>query len=119
MDERYFILFGEEHTFGEQEWTRYSEGDGGNWRELNDAWEGRAISWYMPLDWVNYEEARLFTKDADLWYRYSVLLYQALLNLGQNEFGPVNVMEFFYFLFTLIVSAMLSALLFGDIANLI
>ena len=47
------------------------------------------------------------------------MLYHAILNLGMNEFGPVNEIEYVYLIFTLIGSALLNALLFGDVASLV
>jgi len=39
--------------------------------------------------------------------------------LGGGELGPVNKEEFGYLIFMLIISAILNALLFGDIAGLV
>ena len=47
------------------------------------------------------------------------MLYYAILNLGSNEFGPVNNFEFTFLIFTLIGSAMLNAIIFGDVATLV
>jgi len=46
------------------------------------------------------------------------MMYEAILNIGSNEFGPVNEEEMLYLVFTLLFSAILNALIFGDIANL-
>ena len=51
--------------------------------------------------------------------RYFVLLYYALLNVGSNEFGPVNELEMIFLVITLIFSAFLNALIFGDVVGLI
>ena len=75
--------------------------------------------WYMPLDWVNYVDQKLFTKEYTQVFRYITMLYHSLLNLGSNEFGPVNEIEMIYLVITLIMSALLNALIFGDVANLI
>jgi hypothetical protein len=40
------------------------------------------------------------------------------LDLGSNEFGPVNEVEMVYFVATLLASAILNAVIFGDIASL-
>lgn len=114
------LMFGYFRTFGdEKDWTRFTEEDDPNWQEMNRNWESRKSMWYMPLDWVNYEEEQLFIPQRDQFFRYTVLLYQALLNLGMNEFGPVNEVEYLYLGTTLIVSAVLNALIFGDIAGIL
>jgi len=46
------------------------------------------------------------------------MLYYGVLILGMNEMGPVNPVEMLYSIFTLLVSALLNALIFGDIASL-
>jgi len=43
----------------------------------------------------------------------------AVLILGSNEIGPVNEIEMIFVILTLICSAMLNAIIFGDIAGLI
>ena len=48
-----------------------------------------------------------------------MLLYYALLNVGSNEFGPVNELEMIFLVITLIFSAFLNALIFGDVVGLI
>ena len=45
-------------------------------------------------------------------------MYEAILNIGSNEFGPVNESDMLYLVTTLLGSAILNALIFGDIANL-
>ena len=47
------------------------------------------------------------------------MYYEALLNIGSNEFGPVNEIEYAYFVSSLLASSLLNALIFGDIASLI
>ena len=73
----------------------------------------------MPIDWANYVDNRLYTTDYDMMLRYKTMLYYGILNLGINEFGPVNRIEYMYLIVTLIVSSLLSALLFGDISSYI
>ena len=46
------------------------------------------------------------------------MLYYGVLILGSNEIGPVNEIEMAFCIVTLIISALLNSLLFGDIANL-
>jgi len=47
------------------------------------------------------------------------MFYYAILLMGQNEMGPVSPIEITYVALTLLVSALLNALLFGDISSLI
>ena len=42
-----------------------------------------------------------------------------VLDLGINEFGPVNEEEMVFLVITLIASSLLNALIFGDVATLI
>ena len=52
-------------------------------------------------------------------YKYFTMLYLGVLDLGSNEFGPVNYKEMAYLVLTLLSSALLNALIFGDVATLI
>ena len=47
------------------------------------------------------------------------MVYLGILDLGANEFGPVNNEEMAYVVFTLITSALLNTLIFGDVTSLI
>ena len=47
------------------------------------------------------------------------MLYYGILNLGSDEFGPVNEIEMIFCVFTLIISSMLNSVIFGDIASLL
>ena len=49
---------------------------------------------------------------------YSVMLYYGILNIGQNDYMPKNPIEYIYCISTLLFSAILNTLIFGDIANL-
>lgn len=50
---------------------------------------------------------------------YYTMMYHAVLFLGSNELGPVNDIEFLFATGALISSALLNALLFGDVASLV
>jgi len=41
------------------------------------------------------------------------------MNLGSNEFGPVNPIEMIFCVLTLICSALMNALIFSDVAGLV
>jgi hypothetical protein len=47
------------------------------------------------------------------------MLYYGVLNLGANEYGPVNNLEFLYNIMTMITSSMMVAVVFGDVAMMI
>ena len=47
------------------------------------------------------------------------MLYYAVLDLGMNDFLPMNNVEYLYLIVTLIISAFLNSLIFGDVAGLI
>lgn len=50
--------------------------------------------------------------------RYSLMFYYGILLVGQNEFGPVNISELIFFFVSLVVSGILTSLIFGDIASI-
>jgi len=75
----------------------------------------------MPIDFFNYGDNEL-GKTSSLYgvsFRYQTLFYHAILNVGSNEFGPVNNEEFMFLIFSLIISAILMSIVFGDVAGLI
>ena len=95
--------------------------DGSGWEEENEKWASRESIWYMTIDWVNFVDYGI-NKDSELYtlmFRYWTMLYYGVLNLGSNEFGPVNEIEMLYLVITLIISALMNALLFGDVAGLV
>lgn len=47
------------------------------------------------------------------------MLYYSLLNLGSNEFGPVNEMEMGFLVSTMIMSAIVNTIILGDVTALI
>ena len=46
------------------------------------------------------------------------MMYEAILNIGLNEFGPVNYSDTLFLVATMLCSAILNAIIFGDIAGL-
>lgn len=75
--------------------------------------------WYPPLDWVNYGDQELFTAEMTLMKRFLLNFYYGILILGANEIGPVNKLEMIGCTFFLIISSLLNAILFGQIADLV
>lgn len=120
-DDDFYMKFGPQPTFAEDAWKRYTVADTLGWKEENQKWESRSKTWYMPIYFVNYGDQEL-DKDSRLygvWFRYSSMIYYGLLNIGSNEFGPVNWMEMGFLALTLIVSAMLNSIVFGEVASLV
>jgi len=115
----HYLLSGPDPTFGEDSWRRWTADETPDWEAKNEQWEGTLKQWYMPLDWVNYVDQRLYSTEYDLSFRYTTMLYYAILDLGSNEFGPANNIEFAFLIATLICSALLNAIIFGDIASLV
>ena len=87
--------------------------------EYNARWDERPTEWYAPLNWANYVDQRIFSNEYSLGFKYLTMLYLGVLDLGSNEFGPVNWWEMAYLVLTLLSSALLNALIFGDVATLI
>jgi len=90
-----------------------------DYQAFNDGWDSQVRMWYTPLDWVDFPSQRLFTTEATKEYRYILLLYYSMLDMFLNELGPVNEVEMFVMIFSLLFGAVLNALIFGDIAFLI
>lgn len=113
-------------TFGDESWKRLSTTDpalspdeqAAN-AEFNERWDSRKTEWWFPHNWANYVDQRTFSNEYSLAYKYLTMLYLGVLDLGSNEFGPVNVKEMAYLVLTLLSSALLNALIFGDVATLI
>lgn len=57
--------------------------------------------------------------DIPIYKKYLVCLYYGVLILGLNEMGPVNNLEFLYFIGTLLMSAIMNSLIFSDVIMLI
>ena len=112
-------MYGTHPKFADMSWQRWTESESSDWEALNANWDNRENMWYMPLDWVNYVDQEVFTKNYSVRHRYSTMLYISILQLGSNEIGPVNEIEMLFLVFNLIIAALLNSLLFGDIAGLI
>ena len=83
-----------------------------------NTWKERPMYWYAPFDWINFVDSKIFSKSDHLLQKYTTMLYYGVLIIGQNELGPVNEIEMVYSILTLMFSALLNALIFGDIASL-
>jgi hypothetical protein len=113
-------MIGTDPTFeADPNWRRWTEDEAPDFAEINAKWEGRASSWYSPIDWLNYGDAELGTTSEvyTFGFTYWLMIYYAVLNTGANEFGPVSVVDFVFVFMTLLISTMLVVLVFGDIVN--
>jgi len=63
----YDIMYGEIPTFEAKSWRRWTIEDSPDFETINANWEGRTTQWYPPLDWVNYGDIVLFTKEYSLY----------------------------------------------------
>ena len=109
------IVQAEPDTWIDLKWGKYPTFGDKRGDNVAEYYRDLPSIWYMPLDWVNYSESKLFTEEYGYGKRYFTMLYHALLIIGQNEFGPVNIAEMLYVTFTLLYSIILSALVFSDI----
>jgi hypothetical protein len=86
---------------------------------MNEAWEGTPKGWIAPMSMENWTDQNLYTLDSHMFRRYLICLYYGILNIGQNDMMPKNNLEYLYMVLTLITSAILNAILFGSMAELI
>lgn len=107
------VMFGNPPTFDQQypnDMTQYND---------RSSFYGVNSFWYAPLDWVNFPDQELFTAGMSLSKRFWLNLYYGVLILGANEIGPVNPLEMIGCTIFLVISALLNAILFGQIADLV
>lgn len=78
-----------------------------------------SMQWYPPLDWIDFQKSEFFSDEITPWRKYTEMLYHAVLFLGLNEIGPVNVNEMQFCVLTLITCALLEALLFSEMAEIV
>ena len=81
--------------------------------------EGTPLMWYPPLNWLNFEDSKIFDPDVGFLYRYSMSLYYSVLILGSNELGPVNIIEMLYICFMLVLNLFISLFLLSDLIGVI
>ena len=89
---------------------------------LPDYMLSEPINWYLPTEWINYSDQTIFSNSGNKKYnqfsRYLTMVYESVLIIGYNEFGPVNLIEFIYLSITLGVSVFMSTLIFTNIGVL-
>ena len=79
--------------------------------------DGLSMEWYPPNYWVNYLDNAMY--DKGIFETYLLCLYYAIMIHGSNELGPVNKPEMAVMSIFLMISALLNAIVFGDVASLI
>ena len=80
---------------------------------------GKILTWYPPLDWMNYVDSTLFGDAMGTLHKYLTCLYHAVLMIGNNEMGPVNESDILFNILALLFSSLLNANIFGEMAVLI
>ena len=71
------------------------------------------------MNMENWTDQNLYTLDSYMFRRYLVCLYYGILNIGMNDMMPKNELGYLHMVITLLTSAILNAILFGDMAGLI
>lgn len=82
-------------------------------------YDGRSLMYYPPLDWVDFTQSELLGDQISIFKKYLICLYYGVLILGLNEMGPVNTDEMLFFIFVLLLSALMNSLIFSDVVLLI
>ena len=75
------------------------------------------MKWYPPLDYIDYKSSVFF--EGNRWEQYIMCFYHSALLLGINEMGPVNEIELVFCSFSILISLVVNANLFGEMAVLI
>ena len=65
--------------------------------------------WYAPFDWVNPSGQELLLDETPIQKKYLIMLYYAILILGNNEIGPVNVLEIGVIIMLLLLSSLINS----------
>ena len=60
-----------------------------------------------------------FSKEISKERQYVTALYTAVLMLGSNEIGPVSIIELLTVVIIMIVTSLINAIIFGEMAVLI
>lgn len=113
----YDVMYGAATNFRQQLWPDVEDLSERADKEDIERWEGRPVSYVLPLNFVNYVDQKLFTPEYSLLMRYTTMFYMALLIHGGNELAPVNVDDMIVFCLSMLIAAFSQALIFGDIAN--
>lgn len=79
--------------------------------------ESKIMKWYPPLDYLNYNSSVFF--EGNRWEQYLTCFYHSALLLGINEMGPVNESEMAFCSISILISLVVNANLFSEMAVLI
>jgi hypothetical protein len=69
--------------------------------------------------WLNYEDNDFFLDETPIARKMLISIYFAVLMLGANEMGPVNMVEMVFVSVGLIITSLANAQIFGEMAVLI
>ena len=72
--------------------------------------------WYPPFDWVEFTKTELLKEESTKLYKYSTQIYYGVLLVMCNELGPVSPEELLASAVLILLSMLLSAQIFGEIA---
>jgi hypothetical protein len=73
--------------------------------------------WVPPLDFIDYTKSDLY--ETNMSRKYLMSLYNAVLLLGGNEIGPRTWYEAVFVTFIMLLSAIINANIFGEMAVLV
>ena len=74
---------------------------------------------FQAANWANYSDTSLFLDETSLFEKFLISFYTAILMLGTNEIGPVNISEHLVLISFLIITSLANAQIFGEMAVLI
>lgn len=86
---------------------------------FNKRWDSRSAEWYTPTDFVSFTDSKIFTSEISKSQLYFRMLYQSVINLGIGELGPVNEEEMAFFFISMLLSTLMTNLIFGEVYGLI
>ena len=116
IDESKPLIFGEPHLFSEDNWKRFTIEDRPDYVEANARWESRSKEWIPLTYWFDYSDNKIYTDEQSILQKYFFFLYNGILLIGTNEFGPVNKVELMFMNLFLIISALAYSLIFSDVS---
>ena len=77
------------------------------------------MQWYSPTEWINFKDSKLFSPSTSKLEQYLSCIYYAVLMMGFNEMGPVNLIEMLFAVLSLLLTSLINALIFSEIVMII
>lgn len=74
-----------------------------------DPESGKSLQWFPPLFWMNYGDSDFFDAGKSPIQRYLLCFYHAVLIIGSNELGPVNVEEIVFMTCSILLANFINA----------